>query len=140
MGYLNNATTVLDAVLTKKGRELLSRGEQAFNITKFALSDDEVDYSLWNVAHPLGTDYYGTVIENLPLLEPTTDPDTVMKYKLITRNDLPNKLPVISSIVDQTVIWNQNVSGAPVTIAPNLVNVDVQGEFMFTVLNSSIAY
>ena len=133
MGYLNNATTVLDAVLTKKGRELLSRGEQAFNITKFALSDDEVDYSLWNVAHPLGTDYYGTVIENLPLLEPTTDPDTVMKYKLITRNDLPNKLPVISSIVDQTVIWNQNVSGAPVTIAPNLVNVDVQGEFMFTV-------
>ena len=109
MGYLNNATTVLDAVLTKKGRELLSRGEQAFNITKFALSDDEVDYSLWNVAHPLGTDYYGTVIENLPLLEPTTDPDTVMKYKLITRNDLQNKIPVISSIVDQTVIWNQNV-------------------------------
>ena len=69
MGYLNNTSTVLDAVLTKKGRELLSRGEQAFNVTKFALSDDEVDYSLWNVAHPLGTDYYGTVIENLPLLK-----------------------------------------------------------------------
>jgi len=140
MGYLNNATTVLDAVLTKKGRELLSRGEQAFNITKFALSDDEVDYALWNVAHPLGTDYYGTVIENLPLLEPTTDPDTVMKYKLVTRNDLPNKMPVISSIVDQTVIWNQSSAGTPVTITPNLINVDVQGEFMFTILNSSIAY
>ena len=46
MGYLNNTSTVLDAVLTKKGRELLSRGEQAFNVTKFALSDDEVDYSI----------------------------------------------------------------------------------------------
>ena len=46
MGYLNNATTVLDAVLTKKGRELLARGQNEFNISRFALADDEVDYSL----------------------------------------------------------------------------------------------
>ena len=63
MGYLNNVSTVLDAILTKKGRELLARGQTtegtpAFNITKFALGDDEVDYSLWNVTHPDGTDYY----------------------------------------------------------------------------------
>tara|TARA_B100001123_G_C15311506_1_gene1024522 strand:+ start:1482 stop:2171 length:690 start_codon:yes stop_codon:yes gene_type:complete len=141
MGYLNNATTVLDAVLTKKGRELLSRGEQAFNITKFALADDEVDYSLWNVAHPLGTDYYGTVIENLPLLEPTADPDTVMKYKLITRSDNPNKLPVMSSLADRTVQWQVNSAGSPETVTPNLINFgSVMGEFMFTILNSSIAY
>ena len=99
MGYLNNTSTVLDAVLTKKGRELLSRGEQAFNVTKFALADDEVDYSLWNVAHPLGTDYYGTVIENLPLLEPTVDPDTTMRFKLITRADNPHKLPAIVALL-----------------------------------------
>ena len=43
MGYLNNATTVLDAILTKKGRELLSRGQNEFQITKFALADDEID-------------------------------------------------------------------------------------------------
>ena len=71
MGYLNNATTVLDAILTKKGRELLSRGQNEFRITKFALADDEVDYALWDVSHPSGTDYYGQVIEALPLLEPT---------------------------------------------------------------------
>jgi hypothetical protein len=141
MGYLNNATTVLDAVLTKKGRELLSRGEQAFNITKFAVADDEVDYSLWNVAHPLGTDYYGTVIENLPLLEPTADPDTVMKYKLITRNDNPNKLPVLSSIADTTVQWVATAPGTATTITPNMINYgSVAGEYLFTILNSSIAY
>jgi len=142
MGYLNNASTVLDAVLTKKGRELLSRGESSFNVTKFALSDDEVDYSLWNVAHPLGTDYYGTVIENLPLLEPTVDPDTTMRYKLITRTDSPNKLPSIAALGNVTVNWQETMSGTPQAIVPDLTNLGgmESGQFMFTILNSSIAY
>ena len=95
MGYLNNATTVLDAVLTKKGRELLARGQNEFQITKFALADDEVDYSLWDETNPLGTDYYGSVIENLPLLEPTSNANTVMRYKLVTVSYTHLTLPTI---------------------------------------------
>jgi len=91
MGYLNNVSTVLDAVLTKKGREILSDKGQEFTVTHFAVADDEVDYGLWNVAHPEGTDSYGKIIENLPLLEPTTDLQTVMKYKLVTRAAQPTK-------------------------------------------------
>ena len=53
MGYLNNSTITVDAVLTKKGRELLARGRDEFKITQFALADDEIDYDLWNSAHPL---------------------------------------------------------------------------------------
>ena len=51
MGFLNNTTVTVDAILTKKGRELLAQGTEAFNITKFALSDDEVDYNLWDVTY-----------------------------------------------------------------------------------------
>jgi len=69
MGYLDNSSVIVDAILTKKGRELLAKGNNQFNITKFALADDEIDYSLYNPAHPLGTDYYGIAIENLPMLE-----------------------------------------------------------------------
>ena len=61
MGYLNNTTRILDAILTKKGREILSAGGE-FDITKFALGDDEIDYALWDTAHPSGSDYYGNVI------------------------------------------------------------------------------
>ena len=43
MGFLDNTTTTVDAILTKKGRELLARGQNEFNITKYALADDEVD-------------------------------------------------------------------------------------------------
>ena len=69
MGFLNNTSVTVDAILTKKGRELLARGQNEFRITKFALSDDEIDYTLWDTTHPNGSNYYGAVIENMPLLE-----------------------------------------------------------------------
>ena len=84
MGYLNNTTVTIDAILTKKGRELLAKGRSQFNITQFALADDEVDYDLWNPSHPLGIDYYGTVIENMPITEAVSDETQSLKYKLIT--------------------------------------------------------
>ena len=84
MGYLDNSSITVDAILTKKGRELLAKGRQNFNITQFALADDEVDYDLWNPAHPLGSDYYGVVIESMPITEAVPDETQSMKYKLIT--------------------------------------------------------
>ena len=96
MGYLNNTTRTLDAILTRKGREMLARG-QLLNINKFALGDDEVDYALWDTSHQSGTDYYGAIIENLPFLEPFDDPDTIMKYKLVTRTEGTRTMPYIES-------------------------------------------
>jgi|TARA_R110000824_G_scaffold348271_2_gene535013 hypothetical protein len=85
MGYLNNSSRTLDAILTKKGREILSSGGD-FEVTKFALGDDEIDYALWDTTHTQGTDYYGAVIDNLPALEPFNDPSEIMKYKLVKRS------------------------------------------------------
>jgi hypothetical protein len=85
MAYLNKTTQVLKAILTNKGREKLAQGN--FDVTHFALADDEVDYTLWDTAHPSGSDYYGTVIENLPLLEPVPNETSVMRYKLLRSTD-----------------------------------------------------
>ena len=147
MGYLNNATTVLDAILTKKGRELLSRGQNEFQITKFALADDEVDYSLWDVSHPNGTDYYGTVIEALPLLEPTPDTNTIMRYKLVSRAVGTRKMSTLTGINSTYVVdWSSNGSAVnSQTITPATTNVPNDGTidpdgYSFTLLNSSIAF
>ena len=96
MGYLNNSTITVDAILTKKGRELLARGRDEFKITQFALADDEIDYDLWNPAHPLGSDYYGIIIENMPLVEATADESNSMRYKLVTLPKRTARIPVIS--------------------------------------------
>ena len=95
MGYLDNSTVTVEAILTKKGREVLSKGG-TLNITKFALADDEVDYSLWQSDHPLGTNYYGTIIENMPVLEATPDETQTMRYKLVTLPKTTTKMPLLS--------------------------------------------
>ena len=96
MGYLNNSTITVDAILTKKGREILAQGQSQFNISHFALADDEIDYDLYNVDHPLGTAFYGAAIENLPITEALTDETQMMKYKLITLPRGTQRLPIIS--------------------------------------------
>jgi len=102
MGVLDNTTVTVDAILTKKGRELLARGDGSFNITKFALSDDEVDYNLWDTAHPNGSNYYGAVIENTPVLEAFTDQNQVMRYKLITLNKNTKRMPILNLSAQNT--------------------------------------
>ena len=84
MGYLNNSTITVDAILTKKGRELLAKGQSQFNITQYAVADDEVDYSLYTTAHPLGSAYYGAIIEAMPVLEASPDETQSMRYKLVS--------------------------------------------------------
>ena len=65
MGYLNNNQITVDAILTRRGRELLARGRNEFQITHFALADDEIDYSLWNTSQK--TSYQTTTYTSYPL-------------------------------------------------------------------------
>ena len=95
MGYLDNSSITVDAILTKKGRELLAKGRDFFVISQFALADDEVDYELWNPAHPLGSDYYGIIIENMPIVEAVTDESYNLKYKLLTLPKNTIRIPII---------------------------------------------
>ena len=95
MGYLNNSIITVDAILTKKGRELLAKGDGSFAITQFALSDDEIDYTLYNPSHPSGSAFYGAAIENMPLLEAFPDETQIMKYKLVTLPRGTAKMPIL---------------------------------------------
>jgi len=96
LGYLNNVVVTVDAILTRKGRELLARNDGSFRITQFSLADDEIDYTLYNPNHPSGSAFYGQAIENMPLLEAFPDETQVMKYKLVTLPRGTSKLPVIN--------------------------------------------
>jgi len=118
MGYLDNSAVTIDAVLTLKGRELLAKGMSEFNITQFAVGDDEVDYSLWNTEHPLGSAYYGTIIENMPITEAVPDETQALKYKLITLPKGSTRIPVIS--VGSTSLTLNAAQSA--TVTPTTLN------------------
>ena len=118
MGYLDNSIVTVDAILTKKGRELLARGDGSFKITQFCLSDDEIDYTLYNPTHPLGSQFYGQAIENMPLLEAFPNELQIMKYKLTTLPRGTAKLPVLD--VGFTSIRLKQ--GASLAITPQTLN------------------
>ena len=118
MGYLNNSVITVDAILTKKGRELLAKNDGSFQITQFALSDDEIDYTLYNPTHPSGSAYYGESIENMPLLEAFPDEQQIMKYKLVTLPRGTAKLPVL----DLGYASINLKQGAQLAITPQTLN------------------
>tara|TARA_R110000803_G_scaffold37781_4_gene81534 strand:- start:1010 stop:1669 length:660 start_codon:yes stop_codon:yes gene_type:complete len=118
MGYLNNTTVTVDAILTKKGRELLARNDGSFRITQFSLADDEIDYTLYNSNHPSGSAFYGEAIENMPILEAFPDENQIMKYKLITLPRGTAKLPVLE-LGFTTINMKQ---GSSLSITPQTLN------------------
>jgi len=127
MGFLDNSTTTVDAILTTRGRELLSSGE-GLNITKFALSDEEVDYTLFDVTHPNGTDSYGSVIENMNLLEAIPNRRTFNSFLV--------DIPLTGAGIVVSNLTNSNIAGgAVVPLSPTSEGDD---NFVFTISNTNV--
>jgi len=118
MSILNPSTVTVDSILTKKGRELLARNDGSFQITQFALADDEIDYTLYNPSHPSGSAFYGEAIENMPVIQAFPDDTQIMRYKLVTLPRGTSRLPVIS-LGYNTITLKQ---GASLTITPQTLN------------------
>ena len=113
MGFLDNSTVTVDAILTRRGRQILSQGGN-FAITKFALSDEEVDYTLFDVTHPNGTDSYGSVIENMNLLEAV--PNRTGFNSFLVNESLAGAKLQIDSLTYSNVEKNTPISIAPATV------------------------
>jgi len=132
MGFLNNSgDIILDAVLTDTGRMRLAKGDGSFRISKFALGDSEIDYSLYDKNNASGSAYYDITILQTPVFEAFTNNTSLMQSKLLTvnRNDILY-LPVVKLFttsgmgsakhstgtfivpVDQTTVNNLSTLGA----------------------------
>ncbi len=129
MGFLDNSSVTVDAILTKRGREILSEGGD-LNIVKFALSDEEVDYTLYDVSHPNGTDSYGAVIENMSLLEAT--PNRTNFRSFLVDASLAGAKVNVDNLNYTNVDTNSNIAINPATIgAP-------AEQYTFTIENTNI--
>src|SRR5271157_4487906 len=120
MAYLDNQTITVDAILTRKGRELLAQNGN-LNITSFALADDEIDYTLYQPNHPNGSAFYDIAIRNTPVFEPVSDETQVMKYKLVSLNQGVTSIPVISIAQDKISVassYTGQISIVPSTNPP----------------------
>ena len=115
MGYLDNETITVEAVLTRRGRELLA-SENGLTITSFALADDEIDYTLYDPTHPEGSQYFDAALRNIPVFEPLTDETQCLKYKLVTLTPGTQYIPTIK-LGQQSITLDKSYNGV-VTITP----------------------
>ena len=88
---------------------------QSLGITQFALGDDEIDYQLFDAAHPKGSAYYDAAIKATPILEASPDETQVLRYKLVTLPKNTTKIPQVS--IGVTSITTNQTRGK-VTISP----------------------
>ena len=133
MGVLDNTSVTVDAILTKKGREKLAKGEGQFRITKFALGDDEIDYNLYDVTHPNGSNFYGEAIENMNLLEAVPNQQLSLRYKLTDivggSSGGSTETYVMNAEPQNTTLDDQKLS---VSITPTISGWDGATSYSFT--------
>ena len=116
MAYLDQTIVTVDAILTAAGRRAIAEGR--FNITQFALCDDDISYLNYNPNHPSGSAFYGEAIENSPVSEAVPNESQLMKYKLITLPRGTSKLPVLN--LGYTSITLKQ--GATLSVTPQTLN------------------
>jgi hypothetical protein len=121
MAHLDNTEKVIEVRLTSVGRQRLAEGK-GIDVTQFALSDDEVDYGLWQEDVP--EEDRGAIIENLPVFEALPDEKQSMRYKLVTLSDSSDKVPKIS-LPESVRLDSGSVSLSPeTTIDGNQTTLD----------------
>ena len=117
MAFLDNSgDIVLDAVLTEVGRRRMAQGN--FSISKFALSDDEIDYSLYQINHPSGSAYMDLEILQTPILEATTQVNIYADLKSLSN---------LSILYMPDLLLNEKLSSA-VKQKNNTIYVSVNSE------------
>ena len=95
MAYLDNSEIIVEAIITKKGRQKLASG-QSLDITKFCLGDDEIDYTLYNSANKKGPNYYNSAILALPITEACADETQALRYRLVTLPKGTTQIPIVT--------------------------------------------
>ena len=111
MAYLDNSEIIVEAILTKKGREKLASGLR-LDITKFALGDDEIDYTFYDINNENGPAYTMTAA---PITEACSDETNALKHKLVT---LPKGITQMSIVRVSPVKISANQSDELITITP----------------------
>lgn len=144
MGYLSNTELTVDAILTKAGRAKLASGQNLSGlITKFALADDEIDYTLYDPDHPNGTAYYDYAIKNIPIIEASPDQTQSMRYKLFTAENITT-IPQLSIGGSSTITYSLTFGVSVNTQAPAVYSPVTSGleggtteVYTFVLANSS---
>ncbi len=139
MGILDNDTVIVDAILTKLGRQKLANG-QPLGVTQYAFGDTGVDYTLYNADHPSGSDSYGSAITSLPMLEAVPDDNVFLRFRLYGEGERNVQNFSFITVTSGTSVTITKVPGEtesnPIIIVPRIFPVPESPLYTFKILDS----
>ena len=133
MGLFNGTNMSVEAVLTTRGRELLSKAGGKLDITKYALGDEEIDYTLYDITHPNGDVSFGNVIVNSIPIEASPTRQNLKSYLVSDDKSFNNKKLTVPQ--DVTLQPNTLFVVEPITRDGG---VDVSEDYIFTIQNTNV--
>lgn len=121
----NSGDIILDAVLTMEGRRKLARGAP-LNIRSFALADDEINYSTYQLDHPDGSAYEDLELLQTPVFEAMTGQNSRLNHPLIKAPGVYDRLylPVAKVNEKITISSTTDPGASPSAIFESLGTVD----------------
>ena len=132
MGFLDNSSITVDAILTTRGSEILSRGGN-FDVTKFALSDEEIDYTMYDSTHPDGTYSFDLMIDNTSVLEAIPNRANLTSF-LVNSSQIGSN--IFLSQTDWTNLhWDTLLNLVPTTTGTTEEEAE---DYTFTIQNTSV--
>ena len=142
MSFLDKSQAIfVDAVLTDRGRQLLSKGEN-LNVVKFALSDDGVDYSMVDVTDTRGPDYFDSSILGMPVLEAftrtaaATEDGTSSTMKTLLTSEL-NQSRFEQEITGLPDVLNLEGALSNIVLSPSTLNLGGSENYTITLSDST---
>ncbi len=137
MGLLDSSTLTVNAILTTRGRELLST-KGSVDITKFALSDEEIDYTLHDRKHASGTNSFGVILDNTTILEASPNRSKLDSY-LVDELNSEGEPQETSDIILSRLNYSGVDWGVEIAIQPKTLGVfkDIE-EYIFTIENTNV--
>jgi len=138
MGILDNDTVIVDAILTKLGRQKLANG-QPLGISQYAFGDTGVDYTLYNADHPSGSSAYGSAITSLPMLEAVPDDNVFLRFRLYGEGERNVQNFSFITATSGTSVTISKVAGetesTPVTIVPRVFPTVSGAQYNYKILD-----
>ena len=138
MGILDNDTVIVDAILTKVGRQKLANG-QPLGVSQYAFGDTGVDYTLYNASHPSGSSAYGSAITSLPMLEAVPDDNVFLRFKLYGEGERNVQNFSFITATSGTSVTISKIAGEtesnPITIIPRVFPTVQNAKYDYKILD-----
>jgi hypothetical protein len=137
MGLSDSSSATVTAILTKKAREMIAKGGN-LNITKFALSDEEIDYTMYDNTHPDGTNSHTLLLENTSLLEATPNRKKLDTYLI---DNVVDENLVATDIVLPRLHYTQIYRDQHIGIHPQTINgtqEEMTEQYLFEIENTKV--